>query len=145
MQETFIYVMKNKMKENVSFKYYIYLVAKSRAYNYIKSERRKSEIIDTYLKDQNEYIEKDILELITKQETKKEIIEAIKDKDIESFKNEREKIEEIYIVDEKYNELKRKYENETQNYPAFINKYISIEDEEEWKRVKRFLWELGVK
>lgn len=86
MQETFIYVMKNEMKENVSFKYYIYLVAKSRAYNYIKSEKRKSEIIDTYLKDQNEYIEKDILELITKQETKKEIIEAINELE-EKYRN----------------------------------------------------------
>lgn len=66
------------------------------------------------------------------------IIKAIKDKDIESFKNEREKIEKIYIVDEKYNELKRKYENETQNYPSFINRYISIEDEERRNIIKNF-------
>lgn len=66
------------------------------------------------------------------------MIKAIRDKDIESFKNEREKIEKIYIVDEKYNELKRKYENETQNYPTFINKYISIEDEERRNIIKNF-------
>lgn len=66
------------------------------------------------------------------------MIKAIRDKDIESFKNEREKIEKIYIVDEKYNEIKRKYENETQNYPTFINKYISIEDEERRNIIKNF-------
>lgn len=66
------------------------------------------------------------------------IINAIKYKDIESFKNEREKIEKIYIVDEKYKELKRKYENETQNYPTFISKYISIEDEERRNIIKNF-------
>lgn len=66
------------------------------------------------------------------------IIKAIRDKDIEFFKKEREKIEKIYIVDEKYNELKRKYENETQNYPTFINKYISIEDEERRNIIKNF-------
>lgn len=66
------------------------------------------------------------------------IIEAIKNKDIESFKTEREKIEKIYIVDEKYNELKKKYENEAKNYPSFINKYISIEDEERREIIKKF-------
>lgn len=66
------------------------------------------------------------------------IIEAIKNKDLEIFKNEREKIEKIYIVDEKYNELKKQYENETQNYPIFINKYISIEDEERRNIIKNF-------
>lgn len=68
----------------------------------------------------------------------KNIIEAIKNKDLELFKNEREKIEKIYIVDEKYNELKKKYENETQKYPIFINKYISSEDEERRNIVKNF-------
>ena len=42
-QETFIYVMQNKMKENSSFKYYIYLVAKSKAINYINVEKRRNE------------------------------------------------------------------------------------------------------
>lgn len=72
-----MYVMKNKMKENVSFKYYIYMIAKSRAINYIKIETRRTEIIEQYLHDFTENIEKDVLELITKEETKKEIIEAI--------------------------------------------------------------------
>lgn len=34
-QDVFIYVLQNKIKQGYTFKYYIYLVAKSRAYNYI--------------------------------------------------------------------------------------------------------------
>lgn len=40
-QDTFVYVMQNKIKEGYTFKYYIYLVAKSRAYNYINTEKRE--------------------------------------------------------------------------------------------------------
>ena len=43
-QEVFIYVIQNKIKEGYTFKYYIYLVAKCRAYNYVDSENRKKEI-----------------------------------------------------------------------------------------------------
>ncbi len=90
-QETFIYVMQNKMKENVSFKYYIYMVAKSRTINYIKIEKRRTEITEEYLYNFNENIEKDVLEFITKEETKKEVIEAIELLD-EKYKNT------IYLV-----------------------------------------------
>ena len=90
-QETFIYVMQNKMKENASFKYYIYMVAKSRAINYIKIEKRRTEITEEYLYDCIENIEKDVLEFITKEETKKEVIEAIELLD-EKYKNA------IYLV-----------------------------------------------
>ena len=90
-QETFIYVMQNKMKENVSFKYYIYMVAKSRAINHIKIEKRRTEITEEYLYNFTENIEKDVLEFITKEETKKEVIEAIELLD-EKYKNA------IYLV-----------------------------------------------
>ena len=40
-QETFIYVMQNRKKDNVSFKYYIYLIAKSRAINYLNRKKKK--------------------------------------------------------------------------------------------------------
>lgn len=40
-QDTFVYVMQNKIKEGYTFKYYIYLVAKSRAYNYIIQKKRE--------------------------------------------------------------------------------------------------------
>lgn len=90
-QETFIYVIQNKMKENVSFKYYIYMVAKSRAINYIKKEKRRTEITEEYLYNFTENIEKDVLEFITKEETKKEVIKAIELLD-EKYKNA------IYLV-----------------------------------------------
>lgn len=90
-QETFIYVMQNKMKKNVSFKYYIYMVAKSRAINHIKIEKRRTEITEEYLYNFTENIEKDVLEFITKEETKKEVIEAIELLD-EKYKNA------IYLV-----------------------------------------------
>lgn len=90
-QETFIYVMQNKMKENVSFKYYIYMVAKSRAINHINIEKRRTEIAEEYLYNFAEDAEKDVLEFITKEETKKEIIEAIELLD-EKYKNA------IYLV-----------------------------------------------
>ena len=44
-QETFIYVIQHQMRENSSFKYYIYLVARSKALNYINVEKRRNEII----------------------------------------------------------------------------------------------------
>lgn len=85
-QETFIYVMQNKMKENYNFKYYIYLVAKSKAYNYINVENRRNEIIKTYLSNEDEQSEKDILEIITREENKKELMEAIESLD-EKYRN----------------------------------------------------------
>lgn len=90
-QETFIYVMQNKMKENVSFKYYIYMVAKSRAINHIKAEKRRMEKAEKYLYNFTENVEKDVLEFLTKEETKKEVIEAIEMLD-EKYKNA------IYLV-----------------------------------------------
>ena len=86
MQETFIYVMQNKMKENSSFKYYIYLVARSRAYNYISTEKRRNEIAEKYLNNESEYIEKDVLDIITKEETKAEILDSINQLE-EKYKN----------------------------------------------------------
>ena len=85
-QETFIYIIQNKMKENYSFKYYIYLIAKSRAINYVNVEKRRNEIKEKYLSDSDKQIEKDILEIITKEETRKEVLEEIEKLD-ERYKN----------------------------------------------------------
>ena len=90
-QETFIYVMQNKIRENISFKYYIYMVAKSRAINYINTEKRRNEITEKSIYNITENVEKDVLEYITKEETKKEIIEAIELLD-EKYRNA------IYLV-----------------------------------------------
>ncbi len=89
-QETFIYVVKNRIKENYSFKYFLYLVARSKAFNYLKVQNRRNEITEFYMSNNNQ-IEKDVLEVITESETKKEILEAIDLLD-EKYKNA------IYLV-----------------------------------------------
>ena len=85
-QETFIYVMQNKIEENVSFKYYIYLIARNKALNYIKTENKRNEIAEKYLFNKDERTEKDIFEIISKEETKKELLESIEQLD-EKYKN----------------------------------------------------------
>ena len=89
-QETFIYIMQNKMKSEVSFKYYIYLVAKSKAFNYINVENRRNEIADMYLTNK-EQVENDVLDVITQEEMKKELLKSINLLD-EKYKNA------IYLV-----------------------------------------------
>lgn len=84
-QETFIYIMQNEMKSEVSFKYYIYLIAKSKALNYINVENRRNEIAEAYLTN-NEQVEKDVLDVITQEETNKELLESIELLD-ERYKN----------------------------------------------------------
>ena len=69
-QDVFVYVMQNKIKEGYTFKYYIYLVAKSRAISYINTEKRRSEITEKYLSNESEEIEKDVLDIISKNEEK---------------------------------------------------------------------------
>ena len=85
-QETFIYVMQDIIKENCSFKYYIYLKAKYLALNYIKHENKRNEIAEKYLFNKDERAEKDIFEIISKEETKKELLESIEQLD-EKYKN----------------------------------------------------------
>lgn len=90
-QETFIYVIQHQMRENSSFKYYIYLVARSKALNYINVEKRRNEITEKYLANDNEQIEKEVLDIITAEESKKELLESIELLD-ERYKNA------IYLV-----------------------------------------------
>lgn len=90
-QETFIYVIQHQMRENSSFKYYIYFVARSKALNYINVEKRRNEITEKYLTNDNEQIEKDVLDIITTEESKKELLESIELLD-ERYKNA------IYLV-----------------------------------------------
>lgn len=90
-QETFIYVIQHQMRENSSFKYYIYLVARSKALNYINVEKRRKEITEKYFANDNEQIEKDVLDIITAEESKKELLESIELLD-ERYKNA------IYLV-----------------------------------------------
>lgn len=76
-QEVFIYILQNKVRENCSFKYYIYLVARSRAYNYINQEKRRTEINERYSLLDSEEIQKDVSDFVEKQEREKELTEAI--------------------------------------------------------------------
>lgn len=85
-QETFIYVMQNGLQENSSFKYYIYLVAKSKSFNYIKVEKRRNEINEQYILNESPKVDKDVLEIITIEETKKELLSGIEELD-DKYKN----------------------------------------------------------
>ena len=76
-QDVFIYVMQNKIKEGYTFKYYIYLVAKSRAYNQINMEKRRTEINEKYIVNSAEKAQQDVADIATKNEKRKEILNAI--------------------------------------------------------------------
>ena len=89
-QETFIYVLQHPKRDGYSFKYYIYLVAKSRAINYINTEKNRNEINEKYL-SKEETVENDIYEIVAKKERQKEIIDAINQLD-DKYKNA------IYLV-----------------------------------------------
>lgn len=76
-QEVFIYALQNKVKEGYSFKYYIYLIAKSKAVNYINIEKRRTEISEQYLLNKTNKTEVDVADIIIKEEGKKELIKSI--------------------------------------------------------------------
>ena len=76
-QDVFVYIMQNKIKDGYSFKYYIYLVARSRAYNYINLEKRRTELNDKYSLLDSEKIQNDVSEIIIKKEEEKKLTEAI--------------------------------------------------------------------
>ncbi len=81
-QDAFIYVLQNKLKEGYTFKHYIYMVAKSRAINYINTENRRNEISSEYLLQEEQQTYQDVSDIITKNETRKELMEAINMLDI---------------------------------------------------------------
>lgn len=76
-QEVFVDIIQNGVKEEYSFKYHIFLLAKSRALNYLNIEKRRKEINEKYIFSEKEKLEKDALEIITQEETKKELLNAI--------------------------------------------------------------------
>ena len=90
-QEVFVYILKNKVKAESNFKYYIYMIAKSRAINYLNVEKRRDEINNRYLADNTEAVSEDVLDIITKQDEKQKLMEAINSLD-EKYKNA------IYLV-----------------------------------------------
>lgn len=76
-QDVFIYIMQNKINDGYNFKYYIYLVARSRAYNQINMEKRRTEINEKYILDESMKIEQDVADIIIKNEKRKAIVDAI--------------------------------------------------------------------
>lgn len=76
-QDVFIYVMQNKMKEGYTFKYYIYLIAKSRAYNQINMEKRRTKINEEFILNVVEQVSQDIADIVIKSEKRQAIIDAI--------------------------------------------------------------------
>ena len=85
-QDVFLYVLQHKLREGYSFKYYIYLVAKSRALNYKDTEKRRNDINERYLFKEAENEKQDIVDIIEKEENKKKIIEVINELD-DKYKN----------------------------------------------------------
>ena len=76
-QETFTYILQNKIKNNYSFKFHIYLVDKSRAISYINTDKRRNNIKDKYLVKEDELIYQDITDIIIKRDKQKELLKAI--------------------------------------------------------------------
>ena len=75
-QEVFFDLIKNKFKEtDGSLKYYLYLIAKSKSLTYLNTEKRRNNITEKYLTSDD--TENDILDTITEEENKKELMEAI--------------------------------------------------------------------
>lgn len=77
-QETFISLIQSNIDAAKTIKYHLYLIAKSKALNYLSVEKRRNEITDTYInKNSTDSFEKDVLEIIANEETKREVLSAI--------------------------------------------------------------------
>ena len=76
-QDVFVYILKNKFRTDKSFKYYLYLVAKSKAIDYLNKEKRRKDISEKYLDNIESKNEKDALDNILKIEEKNSILEGI--------------------------------------------------------------------
>lgn len=75
-QDTFVYVLMNETEYDFkySLKTYLYTIAKCRAINYLKRERKVVSYDEAYMREKEEtYIDEDLI----KEENKKEIYEAI--------------------------------------------------------------------
>ena len=73
-QDVFVYIMQNKIKEGYTFKYYIYLVARSRAYNHINTEKKRIKINEKYLSNESAQVEQDVADIVTRSEKRKEMV-----------------------------------------------------------------------
>lgn len=117
-QDVFIYVFQNQPKENYSFKKYLYFVGKSRAISYVRNEKNRENIAEKYLNNKEESNEQDILEFITNQETKKELIKAINELD-DRYKNA---IYLTQIEELSYKEASEILGESTQNIKNYVHR-----------------------
>ena len=129
--------LKEIYRNNVKVLQYI----KDKKYQNIYEEIVITKDYNKYLNVKNEF-ERTLKELENKT-TKtygvfEELITAFKEKDLNKYKSAKNKVEEIYDVDKKYTELKRKYENEIKNYPKFIKKYVLSSEDEKRKIITDF-------
>ena len=76
-QEVFMYLLKNKFKKECSLKCYLYIIAKSRALNYIYADKKKKEIDEQYIMEKNTIAEQELVDIIEKNERQKNILDAI--------------------------------------------------------------------
>ena len=85
VQETFLYILKNKIQDYYSFKYHIYMVAKSKAISSFNTENRRNNIQRKYLSERED-VEKDVADVVIKEECNKELLETINSID-DKYKN----------------------------------------------------------
>ena len=90
-QETFIYIIQNKIRDDISFKYNLFLVARSRALNYLSVEKRRGELIEEFIVSSEEK-QDDLVDGIIQKESDKELLESIELLK-ENYKNA------VYLVD----------------------------------------------
>ena len=132
-QDVFMYVLKNKFKKEYSFKYYIYLIAKSRAINYINKEKRRNKITEKYLENEYKDTEKDVIELLFKQE-EKELNRLIKGKRNDAVIAAQQK-----VVDEAKAQMEQAQEFERISKEKAVNSSFtfSVVDEETGARTEQ--------
>ena len=75
-QETFICIIQNKIRDDISFKYNLFLVARSRALNYLSVEKRRGELIEEFIVSSEEK-QDDLVDGIIQKESDKELLESI--------------------------------------------------------------------
>lgn len=76
-QDVFTYILNEKEKRINNIKYSLYLIAKSKALTYINSENRQHDIKEKYIYYESNTFENDIIDIITKNEEKSELLTAI--------------------------------------------------------------------
>lgn len=89
-QEVFVYILQNGVNNNYTLKNYLYLIARSKAINYFNKSKRRENIDEEYLLKTNN-AEQDVLDIISKMESEKELLKAIEQLD-EKYRNA------IYLV-----------------------------------------------